>query len=75
MLRIEYESSESKIDRLVKSDSYKSKIKKNISHYEPKKMKFLMMWLVCVFGVLSVYFCTIFSWFSGNFVLNKKKKN
>ena len=30
-----------------------------------------MMWLVYVFGVLSVCFCTIFSIFSGKFVLKK----
>ena len=34
-------------------------------------MKLSMMWLVYVFGVLSVYFYTIFSKFSGNFVIKK----
>ena len=54
-----------------KSDSYKSKISKHISNYELKKMKVLMMWLVYVFGVLSVCFHTIFSIFSGNLLLKK----
>ena len=45
-----------------------SKIKKK-SNYKLKKMKLLMMWLVYVFGVLSVCFYTIFSIFSGNCLL------
>ena len=44
----------------------------NISNYELKKMKVLMMWLVYVFGVPSDCFYTIFSIFSGNSVLKKK---
>ena len=54
-----------------KSDSYKLKISKHISNYELEKMKVLMMSLVYVFGVFSVCFYTIFSIFSGNFVLKK----
>ena len=56
---------------MVKSDSYKSKILKHVSNYELKKMKVLVMWLVYVFGVLDVSFYTIFSIFSGKFVLKK----
>ena len=70
LIWIEYESSENKIARLVKSDSYKSKILKHISNYE-LKIKVLMMWFIYVFGEPSVCFHIIFSIFSGNFVLKK----